>query len=151
MSPREIRREMRRTIAQHGWLLQYVASAIDEQGVHPAFCYSVGLTAIGRPELVVTGRCAEESAMLLNELGSWMRCGHDLEPGDRYSVAGLDVTLVAARDCESWLLRAVDLYGRHVRALQVVWADCRGLLPWEGSSDSTIVQPLLGLPPGAGA
>lgn len=149
-SPEEVWRGRLEKIAACGWALQYVESAIDERGVHSAFCYSIGLTDIGCPELVVTGRTADESGRLLNELASWLYCGHDLVPGERYSVAGLDVLLVEVRGCEEWLLGAVDLYGE-IRALQAVWADCEGRLPWQGIGDGTLVQPLLGPPPGVGA
>jgi len=59
------------------------------------------------------------------------------------------VCLIRAREYESWLLRAVALYGpADVSAVQAVWADCQGLMPWEAEISSTIVQPLLGPPPG---
>lgn len=146
---------MRRMIERYGWALQYVESAVDERGVHPAFCYTVGLTAKGRPELVITGRVADQSAEVLGELAAWTKDGPRLTPGDTYTAGGLDVCLVEVRECEDWLLRAVDLYGRRVRALQAVWTDCAGLLPWEGAMGSVsgwtgvaaVVQPLLGPPP----
>lgn len=147
-SPAQVRRELRRTIERYGWALQYVESAIDEHGVHPAYCYSVGLTAMGKPELVISGRVADQSADALNDLGARMEDGSPLTPGDLHVAGGLDVCLVEVRECEHWLLRAVDLYGTGVRALQAVWADCGGNFPWEGPIGSTIVQPLLGLPPG---
>lgn len=146
-SSAELREDLRRMIRRYGWALQYVESAIDARGVHPAYCYSVGMTAKDRPELVITGRVADQSVEVLNGLGSLMAGGVSLTPGDRFAVGGLDVYLVEVRECESWLLGAVALYGR-IHALQAVWADCRGLLPWEGVEDSTIVQPLLGPPPG---
>lgn len=146
-SQRQARRELRRMIERYGWALQYVESAVDEHGIHPAYCYTVGLTAQGRPELVITGRVPEQSAEVLNDLGGWREDGHPLTAGDGYTVGGLGVYLVEVRECESWLLRATDLYGDRVRALQAVWADCRGLLPWESEPGSTLVQPLLGVPP----
>jgi hypothetical protein len=144
-SAAQMERDLRRSIRRHGWALQYVQSGIDEYDVYPAYCYSVGHTAKGLPELVVTGRVADQSAQVLNDLGSWQASGLDLRPGDRHTAGGLDVYLVEVRECESWLLGAVAMYGR-IRALQAVWADCRGLLPWEGAEDWTIVQPLLGPP-----
>ncbi|TQF68240.1 DUF4262 domain-containing protein [Rhodococcus spelaei] len=149
MTPEQARRAMLHTIDRCGWALQYVESAIDDRGVHPAFCYTVGLTEIDCPEVVLTGRVADQSAVVLNELGHRMWHGDHLEPGERISAGGLDLFLVQVRECESWLLSAVGLYGQgQVSAVQAVWADCQGRLPWEGAISSTIVQPLLGPPPG---
>ncbi|MGW6693924.1 DUF4262 domain-containing protein [Rhodococcus sp. NPDC054953] len=145
---------MRRTIERYGWALQYVESTVDRSGVHPAYCYTVGLTGHGLPELVITGRVSDQSAVVLSELGSVLLDGSRLGPGDEVTVGGLDVCLVEVRECEFWLLRAVEHHGR-IRALQVVWADCQGRYPWEGAHGSTEwtgavahLQPLLGPPPG---
>ncbi len=150
-SPAQVRREMRAVIERYGWALQYVESAIDESGVHPAYCYSVGLTGFGSPEVIVTGRVAEQSAAVLDELGYRARCGDDLRPGQQHSVGGLEVTLVDVERPRHWLRGAVDFYGLGFTALQAVWADCRGLFPWQAEPGSTIVQPLLGRPPAVGA
>ncbi|MFC9789778.1 DUF4262 domain-containing protein [Rhodococcus sp. NPDC127528] len=149
MTPERARRRLLRTIDRCGWALQYVESAVDDQGIHPAFCYTVGLTEVDCPEVVVTGRVADQSAAVLNELGERLWGGDPLRPGERIFAGGLDLFLVEVRECESWLLGAVGLYGQgQVSALQAVWADCQGKLPWEGPAGSTIVQPLLGPPPG---
>lgn len=148
-SPARLRKDLRRVIQRYGWALQYVQSAIDESGIHPAYCYSVGLTAKEWPELVITGRVADQSAEVLGGLCSLMGDGPPLAAGDTFTVGGLDVCLVEVRRPEQWLLRATDLYGRRrVRALQAVWADCAGRLPWEGEPGADVVQPLLGMPAG---
>lgn len=146
-TPSQVRRDLERTIEQDGWALQYVESAVDERGVHPAFCYTVGLTALGRAELVITGRVADQSAEVLDDLAERIWEGGDFVAGERVSAGGLDLCMVPVRECEGWLLTAKRLYG-DVTAVQAVWADCEGRLPWEGAIDSTIVQPLLGPPPG---
>ncbi|MFE3291990.1 DUF4262 domain-containing protein [Rhodococcus sp. NPDC059234] len=149
MTPECARRRLLRIIDRCGWALQYVESAVDERGIHPAFCYTVGLTEIDCPEVVVTGRVVDQSAAVLDELGARLWDGDSLRPGERISAGGLDLFLVEVRECESWLLGAVALYGQgQVSALQAVWADCEGRLPWEGTVGSAIVQPLLGPPPG---
>jgi hypothetical protein len=149
MTPEQAHRKMLRTIDRYGWALQYVESSVDERGVHPAFCYTVGLTEIGCPEVIVTGRAADESVAVLAGLAHRLWYGDRLGPGERLEVGGLEVCLIRAREYESWLLRAVGLYGQaDVSAVQAVWADCQGLMPWEAEISSTIVQPLLGPPPG---
>ncbi|MFC4604325.1 DUF4262 domain-containing protein [Rhodococcus kronopolitis] len=148
-TPRQARRDLELSIEEYGWALQYVESAVDERGVHPAFCYTVGLTALGCEELVITGRVMEQSAEVLNTLAERIWDGREFTAGERVDAGGLDLCMVPVRECEGWLLTAKRLYGAgNVRAVQAVWADCDGLLPWEGAITSTIVQPLLGLPPG---
>ena len=45
------------------------------------------------------------------------------------------------------LLVAESLYGRKLRALQVVWADDSDHLPWEQEVVDVLTQPLFGRPP----
>ncbi|MDG3010745.1 DUF4262 domain-containing protein [Rhodococcus sp. D2-41] len=148
---RKYRTEVERKVARYGRAIQYVESAVDERGISPAFAYTVGLTAIDQPELIMTGRDAELSALVLNQLSGQVLDGAVLQAGDRWSVGRLDVYLVDVHGCcVDWLAMAQRIYGRgRVRAMQTVWADGQGQLPWEGSECSMIVQPVLGPPPGA--
>ena len=53
-------------VATFGWAVQCVA----RDGMHPPWAYTVGLTAAGRPELVVTGMSAVRAWELLNNVAS---------------------------------------------------------------------------------
>ncbi|WP_072801733.1 DUF4262 domain-containing protein [Rhodococcoides yunnanense] len=150
-------RDLEDTIDRHGWALQYVASAppssyeeFDGCGVDPAFCYTVGLTAVGHPEIVITGRGPAESSTVLNALGRRISvAGEVFEAGSRAWVAGFDLYFVDVMHSGEWLLMAENVYPPGaVRAVQAVWRDATGNLPWEGDVVSTIVQPVLGPPPG---
>lgn len=143
-------------VDRHGWALQYVDSSTPDSyeefggSITPAFCYTVGLTALGHPEIVITGRAASESASVLNALARRVAVGDDsLRAGIHSWAAGFDLYFVDVAQCEEWLVIANRLYspGR-VRAIQAVWRDAQGNLPWEGDVVSTIVQPILGPPPG---
>jgi len=79
MTPEQAHRKMLRTIDRYGWAMQYVESSVDERGVHPAFCYTVGLTEIGCPEVIVTGRAADESVAVLGDLA--IGCGTAIGSG----------------------------------------------------------------------
>ena len=163
-------------IDRYGWALQYVNSDADtvfgagsarvdndavygdlvhedlvyEVHIIPAFCYTVGLTALGHPELILTGRSASESASVLNILARRVLLdGHSLEAGCECSAGGLGLSFVDVAEPGDWLLMAHRVYpGRDVGAVQAVWRDVEGNLPWEGPFPSTVVQPVLGPPPG---
>lgn len=156
-------------IGRYGWALQYVSSsaaaALDgELGnsghtdddyagdgmVDPAFCYTVGLAGMGHPEIVMTGRSPGESAAVLNVLARRIQFGgQHFEAGQYCTAGGFEVSFVDVAYPEEWLLMCRRLYpDGALRAVQAVWRDHYGNLPWEGEYPSTIVQPILGPPPG---
>ncbi len=137
--------DVRATIETFGWALQYVESEVDRDGIHPAFCYTVGLTDLGSPEIVVTGRGPRESSMILNALGTSVASGMlEIESGIGCAAAGFDLLAIDVPDCADILYVASDVYGTgRFSAVQAVWRDLEGALPWEGIP-STVVQPLLG-------
>lgn len=144
-------------IRRHGWALQYVNSdsELDVSGsgdseIVPAYCYTVGLTAYGHPEIVLTGRSPGESAAVLNVLARRVLIGREaLVAGSEQAAAGLALSFVDVTHCADWLMMAYRIYpGADVQAVQAVWRDVDGHLPWEGDYPSTIVQPVLGPPPG---
>ncbi|KAA0926346.1 MULTISPECIES: DUF4262 domain-containing protein [unclassified Rhodococcus (in: high G+C Gram-positive bacteria)] len=134
-----------RTIDRCGWALQYVESEVDPDGIHPAFCYTVGLTNFGSPEIVLTGRGPHESSRILNSLGASVVSGMlELESGIGCTAAGFDLFTIDVPDCADILYTASDVYGQGCfSAVQAVWKDLEGALPWEGIP-STVVQPILG-------
>lgn len=105
-------------VDREGWALQWT----------PRLAYTVGLTARGRPELVVTGKPPDAAHDLVaaalageEEPVTGGRC--DLLQGPAIQV----VQVARPR-----LLRvAWQLYGSRTRALQLLWADSRGRWPWE--------------------
>lgn len=137
--------DLKRSIDEFGWALQYVESEVDRYGIHPAFCYTVGLTDLGSPEIVVTGRGPQESSRILNSLGSFVASGLlDIEAGMGCSAAGFELFTIDVPDCADILHAASDVYGNgRFGAVQTVWRDLDGSLPWEGIP-SIVVQPIFG-------
>jgi hypothetical protein len=125
---------VRRAIRARGWFVQWVAGGL----ISPPFAYTIGLTSLRHPELVVFGLCAESSAGLLNGLGEQVRGGRSLHDGDivvAVSEHTSEATLFSLPNPGRVLLRAKEFY-RHpsrisVRALQVVYPDSSGAYPWE--------------------
>ncbi|WP_407651025.1 DUF4262 domain-containing protein [Agromyces marinus] len=129
-------------ITQYGWAIRHVGSA----GTAPGFSYTVGLTAMGHPEFVMTGMPFEASQGFLNLLGA------DVRDGKRYAAGTVvwDLTeppapIAIIAVSETTGLTAIDeVYGR-VDALQAIWSDSTGHLPWdEGYRNPPDTQPLLG-------
>ncbi|MFI8566008.1 DUF4262 domain-containing protein [Rhodococcus sp. NPDC078407] len=137
--------EVESAIDRFGWALQYVESEVDRDGIHPAFCYTVGLTGYGSPEIVVTGRDPNESSRILNALGASVASGTlEAEAGLACWAAGFELFTIDVPDCAEILHAASDVYGKGCfSAVQAVWKDVEGSLPWEGMP-STVVQPVLG-------
>jgi hypothetical protein len=124
-----------------GWYIQYVH---DDRG-GPAYAYTVGLTEHGCPELIATGLTTPEEAMHLLNAGGELVHRRYLLHGDRVTVAGRRVEVVALPHPEAHLLFAGDAYGPDLTAVQLVYADDSGIWPWSrGHRGGVGGQPVLG-------
>jgi len=131
-------------VADHGWALQYVEGG----RVRPPWCYTVGLSLYGVPELLVTGLRSEDSARLLNGMAAHL-VDHDgtLSVGERFVPAdGREYEVVGMPHPDAHLLTTYALMGDlPIRALQLVWSDDRGHWPWDvGFRSRRGGQPVLG-------
>jgi hypothetical protein len=134
--------QLRTMIDTHGWAIRNVADA------DPAKClsYTVGLTSHGHPEVVMTGLPADVGSAFLNIVGEIVvrergqfRAGESTtELADGPPMPVLDVV-------EKSALTAVDAIYGDVPALQIVWTDSSGRLPWDPEyANAPGSQPLLG-------
>lgn len=133
---------IRDTIREHRWAIQGV-----EQGrLHPPWAYTVGLSPYSKPELVVTGLPLTAAAKLLNMSATHLMHAEAPVPGEQIQFdGGPFVEIVELTEPSAHLHTAVDLYGRDVRALQLVHADDRGHWPWDvGYRNGQGGQPVLG-------
>lgn len=111
-------------IDRYGWAVQAVGPTRTRAG----FAYTVGLTAQGRAELVVTGKGPAASYDLLEAA---LTQGEP-RPGYRFDVLlGPALQVLHVPRPADQLLVATALYGDSVRAVQLAWADGRGRWPWE--------------------
>ena len=116
-----------------GWAVQGVGGS----RIHAPFSYTVGLTLRGLPELVITGKKPVEAGRILNGIAQRTLVG----PGAGERVVGFEVVVLPHP--EAHLFVATGLFGeRRVSAVQLVWADARGVWPWEVGHRG--VQPVLG-------
>jgi hypothetical protein len=129
-------------VRTHGWAIQYV----EGDRWRPPWAYTVGLTACGLPELLVTGLSSKRVASYLNGLGNHLLHAEPPVPGDRLELRGtpmLEVVRVAEPSVH--LLVAATFFGPDITALQLVWSDDRGGWPWDrGFRSGRWPQPVLG-------
>ena len=133
---------VREIIDGHQWAVQYV-----EDEDRP-FAYTVGLTDLGLPELLITGLPPRTSLRLLNSVAHDMvDDGTILRPAmhiDFQSEFLLEVVTVDHPDVH--LRCAVAICGPEVRALQLVWTDDFRRWPWDrGWSHGRRRQPVFGV------
>lgn len=133
---------VREVVDRCGWLVQGV---VDSGGRAP-LASTVGLTEAGLPELLVTGRRLQVAASLLNAVAEYTLREVEVLPGEILHLGDVHLEAVELPHPDAHLLTATALYGGdQVRALQLVWADDRGRLPWErGHRGGQGGQPVLG-------
>jgi hypothetical protein len=134
--------EMLAIIARYGWAVQ----GVERDRARPPWAYTMGLTVHGLPELVVTGLPLSRAAGLLNEVAAHVLHAAALTPGQQIELdGGPAIEIVKVAEPTAHLELAIQLYGRRVRALQVVHSDDRGHWPWEvGYRGVRGGQPVLG-------
>jgi hypothetical protein len=133
---------LRGLIDDHGWAVQ----GVERDRIHPPWAYTAGLTAHGRPELVVTGMPLRRAAGLLNDVAAHVIHAEPPQPGEQVPlIGGPLIEIVEVAEPAAHLLRAADLFGPQITALQVVHADVRGHWPWDaGYRGVRGGQPVLG-------
>ncbi|WP_216208586.1 DUF4262 domain-containing protein [Amycolatopsis aidingensis] len=134
---------LRGIIARAGWAVQ----GVEPGRIHPPWAYTVGLTELERPELVVTGLPLRQGHELLNEVAHRLLHTPTPLPGEQLRLPGSPplVEVVELPEPSAHLNMAVAMYGPGVRALQLVHMDLRGHWPWDRDyRDGKGGQPVLG-------
>jgi hypothetical protein len=139
--------DLLRLIAEHGWAVRHVGAGTGQS--QASFSYTVGLTAMGHAEVVVTGLPFNDAQTFLNNIGADVRAGGRYPPGlvtEDLTAPGAPVIFLAVSDT-SRLAAVEQVYGE-VQAVQMVWPDSSGRLPWtDGYNNPPEAQPLFGLGP----
>lgn len=131
---------IRDMVDKRGWVVQYVES--DRR----PYAYTVGLHPRGLPELLVTGLPPQPTARLINGVAGYLLDGGKPIPGELISTPDGLTEVVQVRHPEAHMNVAVAFYGPELRALQLVWADDDGHLPWCAAfTPGRVHQPVLGL------
>lgn len=136
---------VRTIIAKHRWAIQF--TAIDGNPL----MYTVGLTAMKLPELVIVGLPHTLATDALNQAATG-HTTHQIRPRGALVDAGLSVLLRPAplplALVKEYLRTARALYGNRVTAVQLWWPDAAGHYPDDSGWTSGTAQTLPG--PGEG-
>ena len=138
----QVRRDLQRVIDRFGWAVLHGGGNPGD----PRYSTTVGLTALGHPEVIVLGLPFEAGEKYLNLVGEAVRAGARFSPG---------VTTTALTDATSPVVflqvdddprtSVAEQFHGSVEVLQLVWPDSTGKLPWEeGHRNPPGSQPLLG-------
>jgi hypothetical protein len=133
--------QLQALIAEHGWAVRNVGAFANA----PRFSYTVGLTALDHAELVMVGLPFEVSQAFLNLAGDMVRRGRQFQPGELTEdlAEGGPIAIIRADDTAE-LTAVGQVYGT-VSALQLVWSDSDGYLPWDnGYANDPGAQAILG-------
>lgn len=126
----EVLERHRRLIHEQGWSV--VTLGGEGRRALP-YAHTVGLTRLGHPELLVSGRAASEAEYLLNTLGDEVLAGHRFHVGDalqRGPWPPMRLLRVSSADALV-MTRVLDGGDPSAPALQAVWSDGAGHWPWE--------------------
>ncbi|MEV4055554.1 DUF4262 domain-containing protein [Amycolatopsis sp. NPDC049688] len=134
---------LREGVADRGWLVQ----SVEGTELYPPWAYTIGLSGYGLPELVVTGLPVLPAAGLLNGVAAHALHASPPSPGERIPLRGGPlVEVVPLAEPSAHLVFAIALYGKEIRALQLVHADTQGRFPWSPDyRDGRGGQPVLGV------
>ncbi len=133
--------EMLSYIDQYGWAVRHVGA-----GKEANFSYTIGLTAMGHPEIVMEGLPFDVAQVFLNLIGGEVKDGTRFSAGNitrEFTEPPAPIAFISVVDTTK-LTAAKQVFGK-VEALQAIWCDSTGRLPWEpGYRNPADAQPLLG-------
>lgn len=139
-----------RHIREHGVVIQFVFATEEHPG--PTFAYTIGMTDIGAPELIVFGFPQELAGGLMNHLFNEMRtCNmpRDLEKIEDLMSVPLLLESIDSEVAGEYAVQADVYYAQRERKpvfKQILWPDEKGCYPYEKGFDRELkdIQPYLG-------
>lgn len=133
---------VRGMLEEHPW----VVIGVDREGYRPPYSYTVGLTELDRPELLITGLAKDRAANVLIAVAEQVVDTGAPAVGARIQLPGKRPgEVVRLTEPSVHLGVAADLYGERITALQLVYADIKGRFPWDKQfRNGRAGQPVLG-------
>lgn len=134
---------VRGMLAEHPW----VVIGVDRDGLRPPYSYTVGLTELDRPELLITGLPKGRAAEVLIAVAEEVLGAGTPAAGARLELPGRRPgEIVRVTEPGVHLDVAAELFGERLTAIQLVYADQRRRWPWdENFRNGRGGQPVLGL------
>lgn len=126
----------------YGWGIRHV---LGNSAVAP-FSYTVGLTARGWDELLITGLPADVADVFIRNAVDEQETSGAFRAGDRTEALTESGSVVFIRVRDRTGLTAAERMLGEFEALQLVWPDSSGRFPWDaGCGNPPEGQPLLGV------
>ena len=139
----QVLRDLRRVVDRFGWAVLHGGGGAPGD---PRYSYTVGLAAWQHPEVIVVGLPFQAGETYLNLVGEAVRAGARFTPGTTTTaLTDADSPVVFLQVEDTARLTVAEQYNGSAEALQLVWPDSTGKLPWEeGHRNPPGAQPLLG-------
>lgn len=139
-----------KVIREHGMAIQFVFATEEEPG--PNFAYTIGMTDIGAPELIVFGFPQQLAGGVMNHLFNEMRTcqlQRDLDKVEDLLSVPLLLESIDSDVASEFTVQAEVYYeqrGRKPVYKQMLWPDEQGIYPNQKGFDKALreVQPYLG-------
>lgn len=125
----------------HGWAIRHV---LGYSSAAP-FSYTVGLTARGWDELLITGLPADVADVFIRNAVDEQESRGAFQAGDRTDALTESGSVVFIRVEDLRGLTAAERILGDFEALQLVWPDSNDVFPWDiGYRNPPEAQPLMG-------
>ena len=133
---------VRGLLDEHPW----VVIGVERDGYRAPYSYTVGLTELDQPELVITGLSKERAANVLIAVAEKVLDTEVPTAGARIRLPGRRPgEIVRVAEPGIHLGVAADLFDERLAAIQLVYADQLGRWPWdENFRNGRGGQPVLG-------
>lgn len=136
--------DLTRMVETYGWAIRHV---LGDASTAP-FSYTVGLTARGWPELVITGLPADVADVFIRNAVDEQEASGAFRPGDRTDSLTKSGSVVLIRVDDRRGMTAAERMLGDFDAVQLVWPDSQDNLPWDiGYRNTPEAQPILGSAP----
>lgn len=133
--------DLKRMVDTHGWAIRHV---LGDASAAP-FSYTVGLTARGWHELLVTGLPANVADVFIRNAVHVQELSGAFRPGDCTDALTESGSVALIRVDDRRVMTAAERMLGDFEALQLVWPDSRDNLPWDiGYRNAPEAQPVLG-------
>ena len=136
--------DFERMVDTHGWAIRHV---LGNASAAP-FSYTVGLTARGWDELVITGLPADVADVFIRNAVDEQESSGAFHAGDRTDALTDSGSVAFIRVDDRRGLTAAERMLGDFEALQLVWPDSNDNFPWDiGYRNPPETQPVLGSAP----
>lgn len=124
-------------IAEHGCMIQGVFGGREGPEDFLPFAYTVGLTELDAPEIVMVGLSIDMMTELLNLLAERARMGVSVEAGTEHDILANNLAIRLVETDTEGFGTAIAFYHPRLRTVWAQWPDPQGRFPGDEGYDAT--------------